>query len=172
MPETLTIKIPTKPHYRKFVQLQFSKVIDNRDTLGILAFNMLRKVVTAERKKFNLAVYTDSLELEVPAWLLFQKRIRPAMQPSEIEDFNQVIENLFKASLFQFVNTQVQLGKERGIAIEMWMDNYGIYESDITHDALKKAEYRNRQDLLKKSMADGFRNNLCALLSPVVMAKI
>jgi hypothetical protein len=144
MPELFVVRIPTKPHLRKFVLKEFSQRLDLRDPLGIIAHAMLRKPGKAEEMTSVDSRFPAFIELQVPDYMLLRRLIRPCMSKKELEQFNCVLDAMFKRALYQYVQHRVEAGEEKKIAIERWMNNYDILESDITHDALKKSEYRYR----------------------------
>lgn len=147
MSTTLTIELPVRRHLLKFCHKEFGSRFSYKDSLAITVAYMLR---FKDGNRYSDAIverYPEKLIMEVPQHLLVNKRINPYLSEASIVHLDKLLDDLFKRELFKFVAARVADNIERQVAIELFSDSYNILESDISFEALKKAEFRHRQQL-------------------------
>lgn len=153
MNETLTIELPVRVHLKKFILQEYGIRLSMKDPLGILIWNMLYKRSGDRPDRETLQRYPDKLLFDVPVVYFERKYIGPHLDKSALVHLDVVLDGLFKKELVKQVRRFTDEGMERQLAIEKFCDMYQILENDISFDALKKAEYRARQDELKQKQA-------------------
>lgn len=154
----IKISIPVKTYVRKYIEAKYPGEIRLGYTtqIGSYLFLCLEKQSSHWHKKnLNLlqkryALLTDSIKVLLPAsGDTFYKTgfSIPISKSILINDFfeDKIIEEInFRC------NTYERVGFSRNQAIEDFCDEYNIIiDVDITHGALKKAEYRYRKSLNK-----------------------
>ena len=87
-------------------------------------------------------------EIQVNEFMLERKYTAPFLTREFANRLDTVLDQEFKKDLFNYVNLMVGKGVERKEAIEHFCNLYDIHESDISFEALKKAEYRYRKEQL------------------------
>ena len=101
-----------------------------------------------EDKKKKLTAYTGGVVCKAP--LSMMKDYGYCMSTDKIVQINRFYEKLFYEKLFLFVQHKLDKNKRKmGVqdAINDYCDIYGIdIDTDISYDAMRKAEYRNRNN--------------------------
>lgn len=85
-------------------------------------------------------------QIEVKEFMLERKYIAPNLTRTFVNQLDTVLDKEFKKDLFHFVHFHVIQGIERKEAIERFCTKFDIHETDISFEALKKAEYRYRKE--------------------------
>lgn len=127
---------------------EFSRVLSLKDPLGITVYYMLLKS-KGERPDMNVKkLYPDTLEIEIREYLLYRNILSPYLDVGAVSHLDTFLMYYFNRKLQIFVDDEKKKGEEAGAAISKFCDAYEIFETDISFEALKKAEYRYRIDKL------------------------
>ncbi len=152
---TLKISIPVKTYVRKYIETKYPGPIKigYGNTLGNYLYVCLEKQSSHWHKKnLNLLqkryeLLTDKITVLLPAnedtWYKTGHSV-PIAKSIFINDFYE--EKIIEEINFR-CDTYFRVGFSRNQAIEDFCDEYNIIiDVDITHGALKKAEYRYRKN--------------------------
>lgn len=146
------VTLPCKTYIRKYIQCIYGNPVKAtfEHSLGIMINLSLSKDIYLDRKLSNSFIhkhYTDKLPIIVNRWQW--DRLGFDIQNGKIHLINLFMENLFKEHLFMWVDSGVQIHRERRLLIEQFAAlNFIETDEDISFDALKKMEYRKRRELL------------------------
>ena len=156
MVKQFSVLIPTSVHIKKFLHKEYGNPIkiDCYTLMGIVIISLLEKqsfhVAMHEvdkKKKFSNYI----VEVVCKAPLSMMKDYGHCMSIDKVVQINRFYEKLFYEKLFLFVQHKLDKNKRKmGVqdAINEYCDIYGIdIDTDISYDAMKKAEYRNRHHL-------------------------
>lgn len=156
---TYSVKVPTKSYLRKYIYAKYGQPIklNYTTTLGTLILCMLDKeaftVKMSEQKKEQRIQYmNDEIILTAPLTTMRWKGY--SLTKDKIIAINRYLEDLFVEDLHRYCKFNIKDTAWRpGIkdAIFSFADAYGIdVETDISFEALKKAEFRYKKKNEKK----------------------
>lgn len=151
MSNTISIAIPVRKHLQKFAEKEFASRLSMKDRLGITIYYMLQKSKGDKPDAELMSKYPALLKFEVAEFYLMRKIISPYLDSQAIIHLDSVLDYDFKRELFRYVNQKAMVGVDRQIAIEEMCDKYDIHNTDISFEALKKAEYRYRLTIISKA---------------------
>ena len=148
MANLITITLPVRAHLQKYAVTEFSSTLTFNDPLGIIVYILLTNASENEPDESMRQIYTSSLSIELEEFRLVRKYCSPNLDRQGVVHLDTVLDKLFKRDLFKYVAESHAAGVYREIAIEKFCEQYKIYENEISFEALKKAEYRFRNDKL------------------------
>ena len=146
MPEQLVISVPTEIHYKKYVEKEFLGSVVLTDPFGAIVYHFLRNQKAERYAPDVLEKFPVMLPLKISAYKLERKYFNPYLSRESVHDLNRIIESFFKRELCRFVDREAKDGIQINDAIQMFMDRYDIVDADISHEALRRAEYRFRKN--------------------------
>jgi midasin (ATPase involved in ribosome maturation) len=177
-PRTYSIIVPTKTYLRKYVYAEhgFPLNINYTTTLGTLILCMLEKEVftvkmSEPKKEMRIQFMNDHLEFSASLNTMHYKG--SGLSKEKVIAINRYIENSFVEDLHRYCKYHIRETNWRpGIkdAIYAFAESYGIdVETDISFEALKKAEFRYKKRMeekkLQKTLVTSVPNNINPLQS-------
>ncbi|HEU4574614.1 MAG TPA: hypothetical protein VFS36_06390 [Chitinophagaceae bacterium] len=158
---TYSVIIPTKTYLRKYIYCEhgFPLEINYNSTLGTLILCMLEKEVftvkmSEAKKDMRIQYMNDQLEFTASLNTMHYKG--SGLSKDKIIAINRYIENSFVEDLHRHCKYHIKETSWRpGIkdAIYAFAESYGIdVETDISFEALKKAEFRYKKRLEEKKL--------------------
>lgn len=146
-------QIPVKPYVRKYIERKYGATIrlNTTTTVGFLLYCILEKKNSYWHRESEVIqqvryrLLTDKITAIIPAnekTLYTAGYTLPATKAILVND---MFEKIITDEIINRCNTYAQCGLSRNKAIEDFCDEYDILINvDISHDALRKAEYRER----------------------------
>lgn len=159
-----TIHLPVKGYVKKYLQTLYGTniIISTKTKIGQILLLHLSTNLSTKMDEHDIDLrmnrLTETLPLRIPFDYWYRLKLKE-VSPHMAISISRFFEEEFKEEMYDVVNRAVQFipGLERKKAIENFAQNHGIeIEFDITYEALKKMEYRfreERESILKKSMA-------------------
>lgn len=163
MKSHFTVKIPTTPLLKKFINTNFLKQnasaikIDNSTMFGIIIISLLNKPwVTTNLNKYEEATkyskFTDNIICVGPLSLMSHYGTEITMQ--QCIQINRHFDEMLNYELYLFCKKNVDESKRYSgydKILNTFANSYNIIiDQDITFDGLKKREYRFRKEKEKK----------------------
>lgn len=153
---SFTFILPSKTHIKKFITSTHGDPIklDLKTDIGFVILNTLASRLDGKMSRGNIDLwqnrYIDKIIFKIPFhYLSITKR---ELTPATFILLNRYFENQFEKELTRFIDKSLSAGSTIKKGIENFMDQYGIdLEHDISYEAVKKAEWRNRKNLSNKS---------------------
>lgn len=150
---TFMVKVPTKTYLRKYVYAMhnLSLTLNYNSILGALVLSLLDREcysidLSASRQDARLSTFTDEIVFTSPIRKSYKGIF---LTPSKIIAINRFLENAFVEDLYVHCRASLKKRDWRpGIedGIRSFVDLCGIViDTDVTIDALKKAEWRYRK---------------------------
>jgi hypothetical protein len=155
-----SLHIPTKTYLRKYITSIYGDpiVINTSHYFGLTIIAFLerkfffRQKQTVVHQKFD--VLNDQLTIKLPTWWMKQSHFGTDIPQQSIIYINKLFEERFEEDLSKFCAVYNAVGVEYKDAREEFCKLYNIeLEEDITGEALKKKEYRYRENSLKNFIA-------------------
>lgn len=149
MAELIEVEIPVKKHLKKFLCCRYSHHhhLSLTNSVGNLIFYMMRNPRVVKQHDQWMAHYPEKYMVKIPSYHLMEfKRIDTNITSLAVVSFNDSVKEIFEAEMFNYIHLMTEFGKEQQQAIDSFMQKYGILETDITADALKKSFYRFRKE--------------------------
>jgi len=148
MAKTIQLQLPVRKHLFKYASVKFPQRLTRNHQMGIIVFSMLQNCKFNKEASSSFKDFPCLWEIQVNEFMLERKYIAPFLTREFANRLDTVLDQEFKKDLFNYVNLMVGKGVERKEAIELFCNLYDIHESDISFEALKKAEYRYRKEQL------------------------
>lgn len=156
---TYSVKVPTKSYLRKYIYAKYGQSIklNYTTTLGTLILCMLDKEaftikMSDQKKEQRIQYMNDEIVFTAPLNTMRWKGY--SLSKDKIIAINRYLEDMFVEDLHRFCKFNIKDTAWRpGIkdAIFSFADSYGIeVDTDISFDALKKAEFRYKKRNEKK----------------------
>ena len=155
---SFTFVLPSKTHIKKFITSTHGDPIrlDLKTDIGFVILATLTSRLDGKCGRGSGLIdhwqdrYKDKIIFKIPFHYLDISR--KEVSPYTFALLNRYFENQFEAELNRHIQKSIAGGNTIKKGIENFMDHYGIeLEEDISYDAVKKAEYRSRKNLSKKS---------------------
>lgn len=144
MTEQLIISIPTRIHYKKFIEKEYVNTVVLTNPFGAIVYHLLKKEKADKYSEDIIRKFPSSMEMKLAAYKLERKYLNPYLSAQGVHDLNMIIESMFKRELFRYVAAKHAQGIERQDAIQDFMNQYELLDSDVSHEALRRAEWRYR----------------------------
>lgn len=153
-PRTFTVKIPTKTYIRKYLYKKYGPPLHLNywDTLGTVVLSILEKQsfdinLNTEKSEIRLSYMKDEIEFISSIGTMNYKG--HSINPDKIIAINRFFEDIFSEHLYQYCRDN-RSGSAWRPGIDKAIYNFAeicgiIIDTDISFDALKKAEYRHRK---------------------------
>lgn len=144
----ITIEIPIKPHLKMFLlqdgltePVKLSRKYRNPYTSHLMQLLTTppRTIVLKENREIKGA----TLVIEIPIRMFDRNKIY--LGPSQIYDFNILVDDLFKKSLLMFLEAKEVSKGGVYISIEEFLSKYEGMEDHISRDSLARAYYRSKK---------------------------
>lgn len=149
MNNLLSIKIPIKPHLKKFLlngkkhRLEPLRATE-RSLLGIC---IMKTLMDNRKHKFDnvLKEYTQRIEI-----ILTDDMNKRSPRLYKLVNINVELERVFKEHLYIWVAAQNEAGIPEYEACKNFIDHYKIQPNEYTYDAAERAWRRYKNDESKK----------------------
>lgn len=148
-----TIHLPVKTYIRKYLEQRFGNpiVIDGKTIISDIVLSKLSSKLNSKLPPTDIDTrlnrFTDQIPIRIPFhyWYSLEK----TFSQHSIVRINRFFENSFEEDLHKHVDLQMRYipKMERKTAIESFAAEHRLdIELDITFEAMKKMEYRHRQE--------------------------
>lgn len=152
---SFTFVLPSKTYIKKFITSTHGDPIklDLKTDFGFVVLTTLASRLDGKMSRGNIDLwqnrFVDKIIFKIPFhYLRITKR---ELTPATFVLLNRYFENQFEREVGRFIDKSLASGNTIKKGIEDFMDKYNIdLEHDISYEAVKKAEYRNRKKLSKE----------------------
>lgn len=147
--KTYCITVPVKTYIAKYFTHLYGHPIplSHQDDFGDSILTKLSTAPLIRPTKYDrnitMRYFKTAVKLQVPMHMFY--RLENKITDAHIININRFLENTFETSFCTWVLCQAAAKVQRKTAIEQFCDAHDIdLEIDITYEALKKLEYRDR----------------------------
>lgn len=180
------IDFPVRPHLLKFLQvhLQLARVqelpfqasdyaLSSEGRFGLPLTLLLQKPVQDVRYEGSIADCTAQLGLDLRNYKgAYAYLLKGQLSPWVVFQFNDLVEETFRAEFYWWVRQQRQRRATIKDAIYAYMAFYGVSEDDIAYETLRRDLHRNgglptRRKKKKEAKTSGFGEKVSQKINPV-----
>lgn len=142
MPDYISIKIPVKPHVKKYIAVRYGTehTLTKKSLLGILLFNILDK--KTEKPDQGFCDYTDKYIIQISKQYFYENGFSIPLRKRRFLAI--CLDKLFIEDFYSYIDISVsKMNTSAAEAMRVFLEQYSISENDVKYESLYKQYQRH-----------------------------